>query len=232
MTERQMNSVKQFIDYAQRTKQAIIEYVQTKGVTIDSLIEVIKMAFEENGASYDRLAVERVIKLIQQKEQILSDFDEVIRMLIEWKGNSNTAKPIAKLEEGDYNNMVTSTPAEKVSEVSQENLEAQVTFIMKDLGIPAHIKGYYYLRYAIVYLAVKEIRTISITKELYPAVAKEFNTDSSRAERAMRHAIEIAWERGNPEALENYFGYTVDPQKGKPTNGEFVYMIADYLKQH
>jgi two-component system response regulator (stage 0 sporulation protein A) len=109
-------------------------------------------------------------------------------------------------------------------------LEAQVTKIIHDLGVPAHIKGYQYMREAII-MAVEDMEVInSITKLLYPSVAKAFSTTSSRVERAIRHAIEVAWDRGDVEMLNSIFGYTVHNNKGKPTNSEFIAMIADKLR--
>ncbi|MPM93394.1 Stage 0 sporulation protein A [bioreactor metagenome] len=113
---------------------------------------------------------------------------------------------------------------------SGENLETQVTKIIHEIGIPAHIKGYQYLREAIM-LSVNNMDVInSITKLLYPSVAKKFSTTSSRVERAIRHAIEVAWDRGDIDTLNSIFGYTVHNNKGKPTNSEFVAMIADKLR--
>ena len=109
-------------------------------------------------------------------------------------------------------------------------LEAQVTAIIHDVGVPAHIKGYQYLREAII-IAVKDMDVINaVTKVLYPEVAKRFGTTASRVERAIRHAIEVAWARGDLETLQKYFGYTVSNAKGKPTNSEFIAMIADRLQ--
>jgi two-component system response regulator (stage 0 sporulation protein A) len=109
-------------------------------------------------------------------------------------------------------------------------LEAQVTAIIHDVGVPAHIKGYQYLREAII-IAVKDMDVINaVTKVLYPEVAKRFGTTASRVERAIRHAIEVAWDRGDLETLQKYFGYTVSNAKGKPTNSEFIAMIADRLQ--
>ena len=109
------------------------------------------------------------------------------------------------------------------------SMEAQVTAIIHDVGVPAHIKGYQYLREAIL-IAVADMDVINaVTKVLYPEVAKRFNTTASRVERAIRHAIEVAWDRGDLETLQKYFGYTVSNVKGKPTNSEFIAMIADRL---
>jgi two-component system response regulator (stage 0 sporulation protein A) len=108
-------------------------------------------------------------------------------------------------------------------------LEAQVTAIIHEIGVPAHIKGYQYLREAIL-IAVADMDVINaVTKVLYPEVARRFDTTASRVERAIRHAIEVAWDRGDLDTLQKYFGYTVNSAKGKPTNSEFIAMIADRL---
>ena len=110
------------------------------------------------------------------------------------------------------------------------NLEAMVTSVIHEIGVPAHIKGYQYLREAIK-IAVKDMDVINaITKVLYPQVAKTFSTTPSRVERAIRHAIEVAWDRGDLEVLQGFFGYTVSNSKGKPTNSEFIALIADRLQ--
>ena len=112
---------------------------------------------------------------------------------------------------------------------TEPSLDAVVTEVIHEIGVPAHIKGYQYLREAII-LAVNDMDVINaVTKVLYPAVAKKFGTTPSRVERAIRHAIEVAWDRGDLETLQKYFGYTVSNIKGKPTNSEFVAMIADRL---
>ncbi|NLU24247.1 MAG: sporulation transcription factor Spo0A [Clostridiales bacterium] len=109
-------------------------------------------------------------------------------------------------------------------------LEGMVTAIIHEIGVPAHIKGYQYLREAIM-IAVEDMEVINaVTKVLYPEVAKRFGTTPSRVERAIRHAIEVAWDRGDLETLQKYFGYTVNSTKGKPTNSEFIAMIADRLQ--
>ena len=113
---------------------------------------------------------------------------------------------------------------------SQSNIEAMVTNIIHEIGVPAHIKGYQYLREAII-IAVNDMDVINaITKVLYPQVAKTFQTTPSRVERAIRHAIEVAWDRGDLDTLQRFFGYTVSNTKGKPTNSEFIALIADKLQ--
>ncbi len=110
------------------------------------------------------------------------------------------------------------------------SLEATVTAIIHEIGVPAHIKGYQYLREAIM-IAVADMDVINaVTKVLYPEVAKRYNTTASRVERAIRHAIEVAWDRGDLETLQKYFGYTVSNAKGKPTNSEFIAMISDRIR--
>lgn len=110
-----------------------------------------------------------------------------------------------------------------------QDLESVVTEIIHEIGVPAHIKGYQYLREAII-LTINDMDVINaVTKVLYPAVAKKFGTTPSRVERAIRHAIEVAWDRGDIETLQKFFGYTVSNIKGKPTNSEFIAMIADCL---
>ena len=112
----------------------------------------------------------------------------------------------------------------------EENLEALVTNVIHEVGVPAHIKGYQYLREAIM-MVVNNIDIINqITKQLYPDIAVKYHTTPSRVERAIRHAIEVAWNRGQPDVVENIFGYTISAAKGKPTNSEFIAMIADKLR--
>lgn len=116
------------------------------------------------------------------------------------------------------------------AERDRRSLEEQVTRMIHSVGVPAHIKGYQYLRSAII-MVVQDMDTInSITKVLYPSVARDYGTTASRVERAIRHAIEVAWDRGEPEVLNQLFGYTVSNEKGKPTNSEFIAMIADRMR--
>ncbi|MBQ9161757.1 MAG: sporulation transcription factor Spo0A [Clostridia bacterium] len=121
------------------------------------------------------------------------------------------------------------SPADADSDRTPD-IETQVTQIIHQIGVPAHIKGYQYLRTAIL-LTVKDSDIInSVTKVLYPSVAKKYSTTTSRVERAIRHAIEVAWDRGDVDTLTSYFGYTIQNNRGKPTNSEFIAMIADNLR--
>lgn len=115
------------------------------------------------------------------------------------------------------------------AEPSDPQLRVQVTEILHQIGVPAHIKGYHYLRDSII-MAIEDPEIINaVTKQLYPSVAKSYNTTSSRVERAIRHAIEVAWDRGDVDVLNSYFGYTIHNTRGKPTNSEFIAMISDKL---
>ena len=110
------------------------------------------------------------------------------------------------------------------------DMETQVTKIIHQIGVPAHIKGYQYLRTAILMTIADNDMINSVTKILYPTVAKKYATTTSRVERAIRHAIEVAWDRGDVDVLNSYFGYTIQNNRGKPTNSEFIAMIADNLR--
>lgn len=128
---------------------------------------------------------------------------------------------------------VKSSVSEPVSNLPQAqtfDLEALVTEFIHELGVPAHIKGYQYIRSAIM-MVVEDMELLNyITKQLYPTIAKKYKTTSSRVERAIRHSIEVAWSRGKPETMDEIFGYTVDTGKGKPTNSEFIAMVADRIR--
>lgn len=119
---------------------------------------------------------------------------------------------------------------ENIVKSGESSLDVIVSDIMHQIGVPAHIKGYQYLRHAII-LTVNDYTLMnSVTKELYPTVAKMFKTTPSRVERAIRHAIEVAWDRGDVDVLSSYFGYTIQNSRGKPTNSEFIAMISDKLR--
>ena len=143
-----------------------------------------------------------------------------------------------------FNNTITTEGEKKAasssfietSEIKTEHraesfdLETEITNIIHEIGVPAHIKGYMYLREAIT-MVVNNMELLSaVTKELYPSIAKKYNTTASRVERAIRHAIEVAWGRGQVDAINKLFGYTIHNDKGKPTNSEFIAMVADKLR--
>ena len=138
------------------------------------------------------------------------DMTALIERLQEIRGGENLRTPIRRSD--------------------KTSIETMVTGIIHEIGVPAHIKGYQYLREAII-IAVNDMDVINaITKVLYPQVAKTFQTTPSRVERAIRHAIEVAWDRGDLDTLQRFFGYTVSNTKGKPTNSEFIALIADKLQ--
>ena len=130
---------------------------------------------------------------------------------------------------GDHPAAPTNRAAER-DVAAEQSLEMQVTEIIHQIGVPAHIKGYQYLRDSIL-MAIEDGGIINaVTKRLYPAVAKKHDTTSSRVERAIRHAIEVAWDRGDVDVLNSYFGYTIHNSRGQPTNSEFIAMISDKFR--
>ena len=131
---------------------------------------------------------------------------------------------------GTGSSMNTKAQPQQRPVVTAHSLETEVTNVIHEIGIPAHIKGYQYLRDAII-MAINDMDILnSITKQLYPNIAKNYNTTPSRVERAIRHAIEVAWSRGKMDTIDQLFGYTVNNGKGKPTNSEFIALIADRLR--
>ncbi len=158
--------------------------------------------------------------------RILSDLltnDKEFQIMITVPAASN------KSEDKD-NKLTTNNKLTDKSENVTHDLEKDVTDMIHEIGVPAHIKGYQYLREAIM-MSVEDIEMLnSITKILYPSIAKKFQTTPSRVERAIRHAIEVAWSRGKMETLDALFGYTINIGKGKPTNSEFIALISDKLR--
>lgn len=159
---------------------------------------------------------------------VTSDFDNefIERQVMENGGAKFLLKPY---DADDLFNAITSALGDRVNSLS-DDMEIVITDIIHQLGVPAHIKGYHYLRSAILYSIEDKTLLESVTKMLYPTVATTYDTTSSRVERAIRHAIEIAWDRGNVDTLNSFFGYTVDTCKGKPTNSEFIALITDKLR--
>jgi len=165
--------------------------------------------------------------------------EDVMRKAVEYGASYFVLKPF------DFNNLadkirevngttehikVGTTPKSSPTPKNEHNLETNITSIMHDIGVPAHIKGYMYLREAIT-MVYNDIELLgSITKILYPDIAKRYSTTASRVERAIRHAIEVAWNRGNIDSITELFGYTINVSKAKPTNSEFIAMVADKLR--
>lgn len=141
---------------------------------------------------------------------------------------NSMAQRIIKLS--DWRNETAPLVINKSSVTTDIQLEVHITDIIHQIGVPAHIKGYHYLREGIM-MTIKDASMISsVTKVLYPSIAKKYGTTSSRVERAIRHAIEVAWDRGDIDVLNSYFGYTVQNNRGKPTNSEFIAMISDKIR--
>lgn len=146
-------------------------------------------------------------------------FSKRIRQMFTSSQNTNEVRKAPAMFQNTTNNFS-----------DANTIEAEITNIIHEIGVPAHIKGYLYLREAIG-MVVNDIELLSaVTKELYPSIAKKYNTTSSRVERAIRHAIEVAWSRGQVETINRLFGYTIHNDKGKPTNSEFIAMVADKLR--
>ncbi|AIS52391.1 stage 0 sporulation protein A [Thermoanaerobacter kivui] len=139
------------------------------------------------------------------------------------------SKRISELMEPELD-VVSKTVLPVIKSKKNYDLEAMITEIIHDVGVPAHIKGYMYLRDAISLVISNMEYLNSVTKMLYPKIAEKYNTTPSRVERAIRHAIEVAWSRGKTEVLNDLFGYTINDEKGKPTNSEFIALIADKLR--
>lgn len=156
--------------------------------------------------------------------------DMLVARIFESGAAYYAVKPVSNQVILDKVRLSVKRESRKALQSMKPDLEAMVTKIIHDVGVPAHIKGYRYLRDSII-MTVNDIEVInSITKLLYPTVAKNHGTTPSRVERAIRHAIEVAWDRGEPDTLNHYFGYTIASGKGKPTNSEFIAMIADNLR--
>ncbi|HHV72474.1 MAG TPA: sporulation transcription factor Spo0A [Clostridia bacterium] len=159
--------------------------------------------------------------------------ENITQKIVELGADYYVLKPFDLNVLTDRIRQMVNSPTSTVPVVNQNktrNLDSEVTNIIHEIGVPAHIKGYQYLREAIL-MVIDEIELLgAVTKELYPMVAEKFGTTPSRVERAIRHAIEVAWNRGNVELINSLFGYTINLEKGKPTNSEFIAMIADKLR--
>ena len=173
-------------------------------------------------SSYDNPFIERQVMENGAAYYILKPFEA--RML----GDRIKALLGIEIIEPSVHGQASQNPIKKISET--ESLEVVVTDIIHQLGVPAHIKGYHYLRTAILDCIEDSEMLESVTKVLYPTVALKYKTTPSRVERAIRHAIEIAWDRGNIDTLNSFFGYTVNTGKGKPTNSEFIALITDKIR--
>ncbi len=153
------------------------------------------------------------------------DMERLVRHIRQLSSKSTKVKQVSQPSAA-----TTATSSVKQTETKPKSLDASITSIIHEIGVPAHIKGYLYLREAIT-MVYNDIELLgSITKILYPNIAKKYNTTASRVERAIRHAIEVAWSRGNVDSISSLFGYTVSLSKAKPTNSEFIAMVADKLR--
>jgi two-component system, response regulator, stage 0 sporulation protein A len=171
------------------------------------------------GANYYILKPFDLETLGKRIRQLQDDFPDTIGTA---QFSNSTPMPAKNLT----NNQITNS----VIPPTSKNLEVEVTRMIHQMGVPAHVKGYQYLRDAIVSVVVDVSLLGAVTKELYPMIAEKYQTTPSRVERAIRHAIELAWDRGNVDFMNRFFGYTINIDRGKPTNSEFVAMVADKLR--
>ncbi len=171
-------------------------------------------------------------KKINSKFIVISRFinPEIEKELINLGVSYIMVRPFATSELAERILKIYRSKQQTSQDDNTNDIELKVTEILHHLGVPAHIKGYHYLRNSIMKSVDNPDIINAITKELYPSVAKNFKTTSSRVERAIRHAIEVAWDRGDIDVLSSYFGYTISNSKGKPTNSEFIAMISDNLR--
>lgn len=176
---------------------------------------IINMALDK-GATYYMIKPIEMRVLIRRIQTLMSE--------IEQKGKNDRSAELYCVKPSARIKNVIAKP------MQEHDMERLVTSHMIDLGVPAHVKGYQYLRYAIIAVAKDGELINSMTKVLYPSIAAHFESTASRVERAIRHAIELAWSRGKPSTLEDAFGYTIDADKGKPTNSEFIAMLADRFR--
>ena len=166
----------------------------------------------------------------QLKFSTTKDNDKVYRMLNELMREDKEFQIMITVPSGQKERVKQTAEAREPERVKVRDLEKDVTDMIHEIGVPAHIKGYQYLREAIM-LSVNNNEMLNcITKVLYPTIAKKYETTPSRVERAIRHAIEVAWSRGRMETLDALFGYTINTGKGKPTNSEFIALIADKIR--
>jgi two-component system response regulator (stage 0 sporulation protein A) len=166
----------------------------------------------------------------QLNMQMTKDNDKVYKILDDLMRGDKEFQIMITVPSAKVQDTRVKKEEEKKDMRKERNLEQDVTDMIHEIGVPAHIKGYQYLREAIM-MSVEDPEMISsITKLLYPTIAKRFQTTPSRVERAIRHAIEVAWSRGRMETLDALFGYTIDTGKGKPTNSEFIALISDRIR--
>lgn len=177
------------------------------------------------GANYYILKPFELDTLGKRIRQLQDDFSEAIGT----SPSMNTAANVAATSSSS-SQVTNSHVSNGILPPTTKNLEVEVTRMIHQMGVPAHVKGYQYLRDAIVSVVLNISLLGAVTKELYPMIASKYQTTPSRVERAIRHAIELAWDRGNIEFMNRFFGYTINVDRGKPTNSEFIAMVADKLR--
>lgn len=185
---------------------------------LPKLPRVIVMSAVDNPIMMDCMCQSGVDYYIMKPYRLDTLYNRILQLQMPYAGRVDMSVPMRNYE----------SKRQKTEAGYEQNLlEAEITKVMRRIGVPAHIKGYQYIRTGII-MAIHDIAMLNyITKLLYPSIAKEYNTTASSVERAIRHAIEVAWNRGDKEALQDIFGYNVRKGDGKPTNSEFIAQIAD-----
>ncbi len=191
----------------------VIKKIRKDGIKVDKIICTSAFVNEVMMKQMQRLSIDYfMLKPFDYKQIGEKIFDLIDRQMEEKKED------------------VVIDTADELERMKKIRLESDITSVLHEIGIPAHIKGYMYLRSAILETYINTDFLGQITKVLYPEIARKYQTTSSRVERAIRHAIEVAWNRGNIDAIDDIFGYTINASKAKPTNSEFIAMIADKLR--
>lgn len=203
-------------------------------------VQMMQLAYNEKRRAESHVTHNTAMLLVGE-----SEYADILREVCRMLGASSLIKPytisafcdavLGALSDVSASTSKSTVPTKANSNRNADNVsdtptESQITEILHTLGIPAHIKGFAYLRCAIGMTIADPDMINYVTKSLYPSVAKQFGTATSRVERAIRHAIEVAWDRGDVDTLNRYFGYTISRQRGKPTNSEFIAMISDKLR--
>lgn len=187
---------------------------------VPRLPRVIVVSYVDNPVIMDCACQAGADYYIMKPYQLETVYNRVVQLQAPFAGDKRNRNLLLRSYESKRN-------MEKYSGVQENYLEAEITEVLRRIGVPAHIKGYQYIRTGII-MAIHDTTVLNyITKLLYPSIAKMYNTTSSSVERAIRHAIEVAWSRGDINVLHELFGYTVDASRGKPTNSEFIAQIAD-----
>lgn len=232
---------KPLIDYFEDNEKIEIVGVAADGAEALSLIKELEPDVAVLDIAMPKVDGLGVLELLDKEEGLSKkpaiimltalNKDETVQRAVELGANYFMVKPVDMgILESRIEQCCTKPKGNTYAPDRVRNLDRDVTRVIQQMGMPAHLKGYQYIRDAII-MVVEEMNLMgAVTKELYPLIAEKYNTTPSRVERAIRHAIELAWDRGNIEMISKFFGYTINMDRGKPTNSEFIAMVADRLR--